>query len=81
MLTSELVAEGLDRDGLGLAIARALTVCDLTLQRSVVWLFPGRKEPPQMGRESRQAALFERYAEELSELSDRPLDDGETELT
>jgi len=80
MLTSELVVDGLDRDGLGLAIARALAVCDLTLERSVGWLFPGRKEPPPMGRASRQAALFERYADELAELSGSDLDEGGTEI-
>lgn len=74
VLTSELRAEGLQLDGLGLAIARLLAVCDLTLQRSVVWLYPGRKTPPPMGRRSRQAALFERYADELAELVDTRLE-------
>jgi hypothetical protein len=78
ILTSELPVEGLDVDGLGLAIGRLLAICDLTLERAVVWLFPGRKSPPPMGRPSRQAALFERYAEALNELVDAPLDeDGE----
>ena len=63
-----------------MAIARLLAVCDLTLDRSVVWLFPGRKGRPPMGRPSRQAALFERYADELAELSGTDLDEGETEI-
>lgn len=68
VLTSELAVGGLDRDVLGAGICRLLAVCDLTLDRSVVWLFPGTKSPPAMGRPSRQAALFERYADELTEL-------------
>ena len=80
MLTSELSVEGLDRDGLGLAVGRLLAVCDLTLERSVVWLYPGRKTPPPMGRPSRQAALFERYAEELAELTGSELDTETAEL-
>ncbi|MEX1296068.1 MAG: YbjN domain-containing protein [Candidatus Limnocylindrales bacterium] len=78
VLASELPVEGLEQDGLGLAIGRLLAVCDLTLQRSVVWLYPGRKTPPPMGRPSRQSALFERYADELAELLDTRLEtDGE----
>ena len=68
VLTSELVVEGLDRDRLGVAVARLLAVCDLTLDRSVVWLFPGARSAPPLGRPSRQAALFDRYAAELAEL-------------
>ena len=74
VLTSELTADGLDRDALGLAVGRLLAVCDLTLDRSVVWLYPGQKKAPAMGRPSRQAALFERYADELSELIETRLE-------
>ena len=81
MLTSELVVDGLDRDGLGVAIGRLLAICDLTLDRALVWLFPGRKVPPPLGRPSRQAALFERYADELAELIGTDLDSSATELT
>jgi hypothetical protein len=81
VLTSELTAAGLDRDTLGVAIGRLLAVCDLTLDRAVVWLYPGRKSPPPMGRPSRQAGLFERYGEELQELLGSRLDESETELT
>ena len=75
VLTSELPIDGLDVDDLGVAIGRLLAICDLTLERSVVWLFPGRKTPPPMGRPSRQAALFERYEEELAELVGSELED------
>lgn len=81
VLTSEIEAGRLARDVLGVAIARLLAVCDLTLDRAVVWLYPGRKAPPAMGRPSRQAGLFERYADELAELVGTRLDDAETELT
>lgn len=81
VLTTELTVGELDIDGLGLAIARLLAVCDLTLERSVVWLFPGRKTPPPMAGPSRQAALFERYEDELAELTGTELADSETELT
>ncbi len=81
MLTSELPASALDRDALGVAIGRLLAVCDLTLDRAVVWLYPGQKQPPPMTRPSRQAGLFERYGEELAELLETRLDVSETELT
>lgn len=69
VLTSELVIEALDRDSMGAAICRLLAVCDLTLDDSVRWLWPGAKSAPPMGRPSAQAALFERYAAEVAELS------------
>jgi len=68
VLTSELPVAMLDRDALGVAVGRLLAVCDLTLERSLVWLFPGAKEPPPLGRPSRHGSLFERYADELAEL-------------
>jgi hypothetical protein len=81
VLTAELPLALLDRDALGVAVARLLAVCDLTLERAVVWLYPGQKRPPPMGRPSRQAALFERYAEDLHELLETQLDDPEAQLT
>ena len=68
MLTSELHIALLDRDALGVAVGRLLAICDLTFDRSMAWLFPGARKVPDMGRPSRQAALFERYADELAEL-------------
>jgi hypothetical protein len=68
MLTSEVATEGLTLDVVGLAVARLLAVCDLLLDESIRWLWPGAKKPPPMGRASRQAALFVRYAEGLEEL-------------
>ncbi len=80
VLTSELPVNGLGIDDLGVAIGRLLAICDLTLERSVVWLYPGRKTPPPMGRPSRQAGLFERYAEELAELVGSRLEEEGGEL-
>jgi len=68
VLTSELPPASLGRDALGVAIARLLAVCDLTFDRSLVWLHPGARAAPVMARPSRQADLFERYASELGEL-------------
>jgi hypothetical protein len=72
MLTSELTTASLDRDALGIGIARLLAVCDLTLDRSLVWLYPGVKEAPPLDHPSRGAHLFERYAAELAELLGAP---------
>jgi hypothetical protein len=72
VLTSELPVAHLDRDVLGAAIVRLLAVCDLTLDRALAWLYPGARTAPAMGHPPRQAALFERYSSELSELLDAP---------
>lgn len=77
VLTAELGIEDLDAERLGLAICRLLAVCDLTLDRAVVWLFPGARSAPPMSRPSRQAALFERYAGDLAELLGAPGDDAD----
>ena len=68
VLTAEIEAHALDRDAMGLALVRLLAVCDLTYERAVVWLHPGRKQPPAMGRPSRQAALFDRFGARVGEL-------------
>jgi hypothetical protein len=68
VLTSELSADALDLDAVGVAICRLLAVCDLLLDGSVRWLWPGAKKAPGMGRESRQESLFVRYEAELMEL-------------
>lgn len=78
VLTAEIEVDRLDRDALGLTISRLLAVCDLTLDRAVVWLYPGAKRAPAMERPSRQAALFERYSAELAEFMSWPDDDAVT---
>ena len=69
VLAVELPASGLGRDGVGIAIARLLAVCDLLLADSMRWLWPGAKAPPPLGRERRVAAVLERYRDALGEIS------------
>ncbi|MDQ3554337.1 MAG: YbjN domain-containing protein [Chloroflexota bacterium] len=69
ILTSEVSIERLDRESLGLTIARLLAICDLLLDESIRWLWPGSKEAPTPDRPSRQAALLDRYAPQLMELA------------
>lgn len=69
VLTAELAAETLDRDRLGLTLARLLAVCDLLLDESAGWLrtgLPGKPEPP--AEEGPPSPVLERYASELGEL-------------
>lgn len=68
ILTTELPAGGLDRDALGLALARLVAVCDLLLADSMRWLWPGRKTPPEPPPPPRQGSLLSRYAVQLAEL-------------
>ena len=46
-----------------------MAVCDLLLDESVHWLWPGAKAPPVAEGEGRNPALLERYAAELAELA------------
>jgi hypothetical protein len=68
VLTTELPLAGLDRDRLGVAVARLLAICDLLLDESAHWLWTGGEGPDTSGRTSRHAHLLERYAAELGEL-------------
>lgn len=68
MLTAELAVSTLDRDTLGMALARLVTVCDLLLDESLKWLFPGAKAAPVPKRRSRHEAFLARYSEQLGEL-------------
>lgn len=69
VLTAELPVATLDRDALGLALARLVTVCDLLLDESLRWLFPGAKVAPTPKRASHHEALLARYADRLGELT------------
>lgn len=71
ILASELPVDALDRESLGLTIARLLTICDLLLDDSIRWLWPGAKQAPVPERPSRQAALLDRYEPQLAELAPR----------
>jgi len=68
VLTAELPVATLDRDALGVALARLVTVCDLLLDESLKWLFPGAKVAPVPKRPGRHVALLARYADRLGEL-------------
>jgi hypothetical protein len=68
VLASEIPLRALDRDELGLAIARSLLIADQLLEESASWLWIGGRIPDQSGRVSRGADLIARYADRLPEL-------------
>jgi hypothetical protein len=68
VLIAELPIATADRDALGLALARALAISDQLLEESASWLWIGGHIPDTSGRNSRGAALIDRYAEQLPEL-------------
>jgi hypothetical protein len=68
VLASELPVRSLDRDELGLALARSLAVSDRLLEESASWLWVGGTIPSTDGRVSRGAHLIDRYADRLGEL-------------
>jgi hypothetical protein len=70
VLAAELPVRGLDRDELGLALARALAISDRLLEESAAWLWVGGAIPDTAGRTSRGATLIARYADRLGELVD-----------
>ena len=72
MLTAELPVGSLDRDALGLAIARALVVCDQLIGESAAWLWLDGRIPDTAGRKGRNPGLFRRYEHELAGLEALP---------
>jgi len=78
ILTAELSTGHLDREALGLMLARLVTVCDLLLDDSLAWLHPGAKRAPVPVRPSRNEALLERHAAALGELTAPAVDAPET---
>jgi hypothetical protein len=70
ILTLELPVGRLDRDELGLALARLLLVADEVFEGTARWLWIGGDVPAGYGdRRSRNEALLERYRERLGELA------------
>jgi hypothetical protein len=72
-LTAELTVAELERDSLGLLIARLLAICDLLYPESVSWV-DRIKLPTQPGVGARSpepagVSLLERYAAQLGELA------------
>ena len=69
-LSTEIPLRFVDRDELGLALARSLAICDALLAESAGWLWLGGRIPDQGDRRRRNASLLERYAGRLPELLD-----------
>lgn len=69
VLSAELPATDVGFEALGLLLARLVGVCDLLLDESVRWLWPGAKAPPAVEGAGANAALLDRYADELAELT------------
>ena len=78
ILASELPIRTLDRDELGLALARSLAISDRLLEESAAWIWTGGRIPAQGDRPSRGAHLIERYADRMGELLD-PAESGSLE--
>jgi Putative bacterial sensory transduction regulator len=68
ILMAELPIETVDRDVLGVALARLLLICDRLLEDAAGWLWIGGRIPDQGDRRTRNPALFARYADRLGEL-------------
>jgi hypothetical protein len=70
VLATELSIATLDRDALGVALARSLAIADELLEESAGWLWIGGRIPDHTGRISRGERLLARYAAELGELGE-----------
>jgi len=69
VLASEVPAAELGLESLGLTVARLVTVCDLLLDESARWLWPGAKAAPAPATgPSPHEAFLQRYADQLAEL-------------
>jgi hypothetical protein len=64
----EIPPDQIDRDTLGLGIARLLVVCDLLLEETAAWIWIGGRAPDPGSRVGRNDGLFDRYADQLEEL-------------
>jgi Putative bacterial sensory transduction regulator len=67
-LSTEIPLRFLDRDELGLALARSVAICDALLPEAAGWLWIGGRMPDQGPRRGRNEALLARYAHRLPEL-------------
>jgi len=68
VLTLEVPIALLDRDALGVAIGRALAICDLFIEESAGWIWVGGRVPDPGDRVSRQVSLFARYGDRIAEI-------------
>jgi hypothetical protein len=73
VLASELPIRTVDRDELGLALARALAISDRLLEESASWIWIGGAIPDTSRRRSRGETLIRRYADRMPELLEEPL--------
>ena len=73
VLASELPIRTLDRDELGLALARSLAISDRLLEESAAWLWIGGAIPDTTGRRSNGESLIARYADRMAELLEEPV--------
>ncbi len=69
VLAAEIPVERLDRDELGLGVARVLAISDLLLEETAPWVWVAGRIPDWGGQVSRQVGLFARYADRLGELA------------
>jgi Putative bacterial sensory transduction regulator len=70
VLSAEIPITRLDRDELGLALARLLAIADAVLEETAEWLWLRGEIPAGYAdRRPRNAGLLERYAARLEELS------------
>lgn len=67
ILETEMPVDGLDRDELGVALARLLAVSDLLVEESAGWIWRDGKIPPGKG-DGRGSRLLARYADRLGDL-------------
>jgi len=72
VLATEIPVATMDRDELGVALARSLAIADQLLEESAAWLWIGGRIPDTSGRTSRGAHLLERYRDRLGELLEAP---------
>jgi hypothetical protein len=71
ILSAELPIAAVDRDALGLTLARLLLISDRLLEESAGWLWIGGRIPAAYeARTGRNGALLERYEGQLAELSE-----------
>jgi hypothetical protein len=73
VLASELPIRTLDRDELGLALARSLAISDRLLEESAAWLWVGGAIPDTSGLRSSGEALIARFADRMPELLEEPV--------
>jgi hypothetical protein len=69
VLSAEVPIGAVDRNGVGLMLARLVAVCDLLLDDSVHWLWPSAKRAPVVEGPGRNVGLLDGFAAELAELS------------